>query len=119
MYINNNFNFKINKLSIRNHNWEAQVITLSGGGLSREILICNVYRPPKDLNADYRLFIDEFAKLLDEIGNKNEVIISGDFNINLLKIKERELFSEFLDNLLAHSLIPKITRTGLQEQTVH
>ena len=109
MYINNNFNFKINKLSIRNHNWEAQVITLSGGGLSREILICNVYRPPKDLNADYRLFIDEFAKLLDEIGNKNEVIISGDFNINLLKIKERELFSEFLDNLLAHSLIPKIT----------
>ena len=36
MYINNNFNFKINKLSIRNHNWEAQVITLSGGGLSLE-----------------------------------------------------------------------------------
>ena len=29
--------------------------------------------------------------------------------MNLLKIKERELFSEFLDNLLAHSIIPKIT----------
>ena len=35
MYINNNFNLKINKLFIRKRNWEAQVITLSGGGLSR------------------------------------------------------------------------------------
>ena len=34
VYKNNNFNFNINKLSIRNHNWEAQVIALSGGGLS-------------------------------------------------------------------------------------
>ena len=41
----------------------------------------------------------------------NEVIITGDFNIglNLLKIYERELFSEFLDTLVAHSFIPKIT----------
>ena len=31
----NNFNFNINKLSIRNHKLEAQVIALSGGGLSR------------------------------------------------------------------------------------
>ena len=33
MYINMNFSFKIHKLRIRNINWEAQVIQLSGGGL--------------------------------------------------------------------------------------
>ena len=109
MYVNNQFSFKIMKLSICNTNWEAQVIKLYGGGLNKEILICNVYRPPKDLNADYRQFIDEFSNFIDSIGQKKEVIITGDFNINLLKIHERELFSEFLDTLVAHSFIPKIT----------
>ena len=109
MYVNNQFSFKIIKLSICNTNWEAQVIKIYGGGLNKEILICNIYRPPKDLNADYRQFIDEFSKFIDSIGEKNEVIITGDFNINLLKIYERELFSEFLDTLVTHSFIPKIT----------
>ena len=109
MYINMNFSFKIHKLRIRNINWEAQVIQLSGGGLIKEILICNIYRPPKDLNADYTLFIDEFVKFIDLISNKSEVIILGDFNINLLKIKERTCFREFLDSLIAHNFLPKIT----------
>ena len=109
MYVNNQFSFKIIKLSICNTNWEAQVIKIYGGGLNKEILICNIYRPPKDLNADYRQFIEEFSKFTDSIGEKNEVIITGDFNINLLKIYERELFSEFLDTLVTHSFIPKIT----------
>ena len=109
MYVNNQFSFKIIKLSICNTNWEAQVIKLYGGGLNKEILIYNVYRPPTDLNADYRQFIDEFSNFIDSIGQKKEVIITGDFNINLLKIHERELFREFLDTLVAHSFIPKIT----------
>ena len=33
MYTNMNFSIKIHKLRIRNINWEAQVIKLSGGGL--------------------------------------------------------------------------------------
>ena len=109
MYVNNQFSFTIMKLSICNTNWEDQVIKLYGGGLNKEILICNVYRPPKDLNADYRQFIDEFSNCIDSIGQKKEVIITGDFNINLLKIHERELFSEFLDTLVAHSFVRKIT----------
>ena len=87
----------------------SNTISLYGGGLNKEIFICNIYRPPKDLHADYRQFIDEFSKFIDSIGEKNEVIITGDFNINLLKIYERELFSEFLDTLVTHSFIPKIT----------
>ena len=39
----------------------------------------------------------------------SEVIIAGDFNINLLKIKEREYCSEFYDTLTGFSFFPKIT----------
>ena len=57
----------------------------------------NIYRPPRDLNVNYKQFIDEFSLLLlltfDQ--NNSEVIIAGDFNINLLKINQKEIFSEF------------------------
>ncbi len=40
---------------------------------------------------------------------KTESIIAADFNINLLKINERDLISEFFDTLTANSFYPKIT----------
>ena len=40
---------------------------------------------------------------------KSEVIIAGDFNINLLKINEKEYCSEFYDTLTGFSFFPKIT----------
>ena len=41
--------------------------------------------------------------------NNSEIIFTGDFNINLLKINEKETFSDFFDNLTANSFFPKIT----------
>ena len=40
---------------------------------------------------------------------KNDVLLAGDFNINLLKLNENETCSEFFDSLLAHSFLPQIT----------
>jgi len=40
---------------------------------------------------------------------KSKVIIAGDFNINLLKINEKEYCSEFYDTLTGFSFFPKIT----------
>ena len=40
---------------------------------------------------------------------KSEVIIAGYFNINLLKINEKEYCSEFYDTLTGFSFFPKIT----------
>ena len=46
---------------------------------------------------------------MEMIENKKEVIITGDFNINLLKINEKEIFCEFLKSLISHGYFPKIT----------
>ena len=46
---------------------------------------------------------------MEMIENKKEVIITGDFNINLLKINEKEIVCEFLKSLISHSYFPKIT----------
>ena len=54
--------------------------------------------------------IDEFASILSHIDfKKSEAIIAGDFNINLLKINEKEYCSEFYDTLTGFSFLPKIT----------
>ena len=39
----------------------------------------------------------------------NDVLLAGDFNINLLKLNENQICSEFFDSLLAHSFLPQIT----------
>ena len=46
--------------------------------------------------------------LRDDLPNHN-VILAGDFNINLLKVNENIVYGEFLDLLMSLSLNPQIT----------
>ena len=81
----------------------------TGGGTNKDIIIINIYRPPNDIQQHYKTFIDEFAKLLSCFEKSNsEIIITGDLNIDLLKINQRPIFSEFYDILTASSYLPKI-----------
>ena len=58
-----------------------------GGGLSKQLIIGNIYRPPKDLNENYKQFTHELSQVLSHFEELNaDTIIAGDTNINLLKI---------------------------------
>ena len=82
---------------------------MHGGGLSKQLIIGNIYRPPKDINENYKQFTHELSQVLSHFEELNaDTIIAGDTNINLLKILEKEAFSDFLI-LLYHSSYPKIT----------
>jgi hypothetical protein len=99
-----------NKLN-KYESWEGQVIQIKKGNtLNKAINLVNIYRPPKDITEKYTEFIRELSPLLKtlESGN-NEAIITGDFNIDLLKINEKQVFSEYFDTLTSHSFYPKIT----------
>ena len=41
--------------------------------------------------------------------NNTQLILAGDFNINLLKLNDNEIYSNFFDTLVSHSLYPQIT----------
>ena len=50
------------------------------------------------------------AWCLSELSNTNsEVLICGDYNINLLKTHSEQHFDYFFDTMLSHSFFPKIT----------
>ena len=40
--------------------------------------------------------------------NNNQLILAGDFNINLLKLNDNEIYSNFFDTLVSHRLYPQI-----------
>ena len=78
--------------------------------MTKTIILGNVYRPPKDINENYQTFTDEFAnKLVYLNNNRNEVIIAGYYNIDLLKINDKPITSEYVDTITSHGFFPKIT----------
>ncbi len=55
-------------------------------------------------------FIKEISPEVKKLeSNKNEAIIAGDFNLDLLKLKEKNVFSDYFDMLTSNSFYPKIT----------
>ena len=69
-------------------------------------------RPPKLNNNDLSIatFIDEFAPILSKLGNeKPETIITGDFNIDLLKVNDKIKIGDYFDLFCTNGFYPKIT----------
>ena len=56
------------------------------------------------------MLIKTIRCLLKELEKSNtERILTGDLNINLLKINYKPIFNEFFDTVISHSFYPKIT----------
>ena len=79
--------------------------------LSKPVILGNVYRPPfENNNHIIELFVEQFSPVIHSINDINlQAIVAGDFNIDLLKIQEREIYGEFLDIMCTNKLYPKIT----------
>ena len=69
------------------------------------VTIGNIYRPPRDEN--YQQFTEEFTRQLAKFQkSKGEVIIAGDYNIDL-KINNKPKITEYFDSILEDSFFPK------------
>ena len=76
--------------------------------LLKPIILGNVYRKPVELLENYTQFIHEFSLILSKMeSNNTDVIIAGDYNINLLKINEKMIISDYFDMLTSHSFFSK------------
>ena len=65
---------------------------------------------PKENVADHKQFINELSPILLYLVSLNvEVNLAGDFNINLLNIKNKDTASNFFNTITAHGFFPEIT----------
>ena len=108
LYIHESYNAKLLQHDALN-SCEGIYAEISGPGLTKNLVLGNIYRPPRDTNEQIKYFINDLIKIINSINNnKNDIIICGDFNIDLLKVESRSLYSEYLEIIFSMSLIPSI-----------
>ena len=68
-----------------------------------------IYINPSDLSDEFELFATQFSSLVTNIKNiKRTSHICGDFNIDLLKIKEKKHYNDYFDDIISYGFFPKI-----------
>ena len=109
-YVDNLFQYEVIQSINEYELWEGQIIQVKGGCLRKEIIVGNIYRPPRTLREQTKQFINEFTSLVQDLDNTNfNIVLAGDYNLNLLKINKNEICCELFDLLTSHSLFPHIT----------
>ena len=109
MYIKNDFT--LYTIPIQSNIWEGLFISTCILNNKKNLYICNVYRPPKDnLTADIlNNFLHELNPVLSDLNkSKSIVLLAGDFNIDLLKINDRVISKDFLNNMFSQGFYPTI-----------
>ena len=112
-YIKSKLEFNILDICPKSQIWEGLFTEIVIDDKCESTLIVgNVYKPPHNNNNNDNInkFIEEFEPILNYLNNsKAEYMIGGDWNINLLKVNERPVFSDFLDLMFNKGMCPKIT----------
>ena len=104
--------------------WDGLFIEVHGGPLESKLIIGNIYRPPKynNNNAIVENFVNEITPIIFSIAKSScNIVISGDFNIDLLQINERVKYQKYFDMFVTNGLFPLITlptREGKQSATL-
>ena len=70
------------------------------------LVIGNIYRPPRNNINDINSFTDEINLVFNELINYKNVAISGDFNIDLLKLNEINLVNDYFENIIQTVIYP-------------
>ena len=109
IYVKKHLNFTILPMYDSSDVWEGLFIELKNN-FHKSVVIGNIYRPPRDININYQRFIRELTPILSAFEKRNaEVILAGDFNIDLLQVNRKSIFSEFFDLMTSFSFYPKVT----------
>ena len=109
-YVHKNYTIKTLDYYKKSKVWEGLFFELTKSNQDKKIIIGNIYRPPKNLAANYEEFTNELCNTISRF-NKNykNIILMGDFNINLLEVNTKRSVARFVDFIFTQSLSPKIT----------
>lgn len=89
--------------------WECQAIEINNK-CSNSIILANTYRPPRNLQKNYNKFMEDLELLLEKLDLlKGTHIISGDLNMNLLKLGNERAVDEFFEMVTSYDYTPQIT----------
>ena len=107
-YIKDDLEVKI-ELKHGSRFFDGIFLSVKGEGI-KPFLLCNIYRAPKTNLSSIESFLQEFTPIMQTFEKKfKNIVVCGDFNLNLIKVNEHEKYSDFLYFMLSIGLCPKIT----------
>src|SRR6218665_638922 len=120
-FINEDLNyqmFTMPKLEQAQTSYESLFIKIAQHKIT-PLILGVIYRPP---GKSPFTFNEEFVELVSELTvNKKQVILLGDFNLDLLKHSTHPQTNNFLDVLISHHFLPAIlqpTRVATSSATL-
>ena len=118
IYLRNEFTYDILEIE-GSDDYDALFISVKlNSSFNKQVIIGNIYRPPRCNIESINDFSEKMSGLFSELHDFKHVIISGDFNIDLLKFQNNSGVDNYLENLISNSFIPKISYpTRLTEKT--
>ncbi len=110
-YVNNKYDSVIKSKLNSYQSWEGLLVKINKGNhLSKPVIVGNIYRPPRETVDKYKEFITEFSPILKSFEkSNNEIALAGDYNVNSLKVNQKDIVGEYFDNMTCHSFYPHIT----------
>ena len=76
IYLHHSYSYSNLPIYEKSDIWEGQFIKVSGGNTCSNIILGNIYRPPRDTIDNYSTFNNQFSQVLDKLNTFNaEVII--------------------------------------------
>ena len=110
LYVKNDTMYKVrNDLKMyKSKNLESIFIEIINTNNKNIVVGCVYHHPSMDANQ----FSEHYLSILNEkllLEKNKEIILMGDFNINLLRYNEDHNSTDFLDQIYSCSLIPRIT----------
>ena len=91
--------------------WEGLFVDIIDDS-GKKITICNIYRPPRNNNNHVSIdsFLLDFSPVVQTLSKTSKnVVLAGDFNIDLLKLNSNSKYQEFYDTLSEFDFLPIIT----------
>ena len=112
IYLLDEFTYHLKNVYESSTRWEGLFLDIQHENMKTKAVIGNIYRPPRNNNCNKEVesFLEEFRPVLQKLNkDKTLILLSGDFNLNLLEIADREKIQEYYDSFASNGLYPKIT----------
>ena len=114
MYVHNSLQFKELNIDISSPAWDGQFVEISlanclQGSQDNTYVVINIYRPPRSDVDNITSFTENLNDIFNNFEHSQNVILVGDFNINLLKYSQNSHINDYLDNIFSAGYVPMIT----------
>ena len=112
IYLSDLFSCNVKHVYNNTSLWEGLFIEVQGGPPESKLIIGNIYRPPRqnNNNATIENFLTEITPVISNIAkNSCNIVVSDDFNIDLLQINDRVKYQKYFDVFVTNSLFSLIT----------